>query len=437
LAVVIFYTLGGIGGFTVLRARAWTWETAINHDCSQFTTDNQELYWFHGFSHILLPQRSATYSFPLLVFVTVCIYEGVNATGLSKSQKSSLFLMAGFITGLLPLVHAHSLACLAIVFLPYALLHPVRSFSLNETTGLFIHWLQFGIPILGESLLQLPVYMDRLGPDATQQSSSFLRYSPLWRGQWATYRGGGLLNEICNFCLLWARGTGLFMFLGLIGFLFFNGRQRKLYFCFWLIFVVSNLVQFQPWDKDNTKMFIVWAMICTAGVSLVIYKLWRIPLILTKIFAVLVVISLILSGSMMLYRESTLWWQYMDHEDHEFGNWIAVNTDPDAVFIVNDSHIHPVTNLGGRTAVVNMAGWVQSHGYPDMWKRYSDLREMLARPAFSKELYTKYNISYVVYDWRLQHDNQVDMDFFQFDPNIKLVFHTPKYSVFDTSTYRS
>lgn len=313
LAVIIFLCLSGVGGYSILRDRPWTWAGVIDHDSTQFTSTNAEIYWFHPVCHILLPQRSALYAYPIVILVSSLIFQAVSSGSLIPHlQKRKIFLICGFITGLLPLIHAHSLLCLAIIFIPYALLHPIRSFSINKENGLFIRWLEFGIPILIESLLQIPVYLDRLVSDSGESHSSFIQYAPLYsHSPWKIYPGSSLYSDFLNFSTLWLRAIGLFLPFALIGMFFLNKKQLKLFLCFWLIFIVSNLIQFQPWDKDNTKLFVIWVFVATAVVSKVISMLWNAPSFITKIVAILVVISLILSGSMMLYRESTLWWQFM------------------------------------------------------------------------------------------------------------------------------
>lgn len=315
LGVFIFLTLSGIGGFTILRDRKWDWESTINHDSTQWTSSNDEIYWFHPVCHILLPQRSALFAYPLILVIVSTIYQLIHShSSFSYPQRRKIYFLSGCITGLLPLIHAHSLMCLAFILIPYALLHFKRSFSLHNEHGLFLHWLYFGVPILIESLLQLPVYMDRLGSGSMSaaSSNSFLNYKPLWRNSpWARFPNTSYYNEFLNFSLLWLRGTGIYVIFALIGFFFLNNRQRKLYFCFWIIFIAANFVQFQPWDKDNTKLFLIWSMICAPVVAFIISKIWNVHSFILKLVAVLLVISLVLSGTMMLYRESTLWWQFM------------------------------------------------------------------------------------------------------------------------------
>ena len=434
LAVIIFLTVGGVGGFSVLANRKWDFDSIFYHDCTQFTHTDRPIYWFHTVCHILLPQRSALFAYPIVILVSSCIFQAVNDTSyIPSSQKNALFLISGFVTGLLPLVHAHSLLCLAMIFIPYALLHPIRSFSINKDTGLFIHWLRFGIPIVIESVLQIPVYLDRLVSETGESHSSFISYNPLVsHSPWREYvTGWGLYDNFMNFWVIWLKGIGLFVPLAIIGALFLDRKQLKLYLSFTVIFVVANIIQFQPWDKDNTKLFVIWVFVATAVVSNVIVKIWHAPSFLTKIIAVLIVFSLVLTGSIMLVRESNLWWQFMDPEDQQFGDWVAANSEPNDIFIVNDSHIHPVTNLAGKTALINMAGWVQSHGYPGMWLRYNDLRSMLSKPLYSYHIYQKYNISYIAKDWRLANDNNLDLDFFLFSEDVDIVYDSGKYSVFD------
>ena len=43
----------------------------------------------------------------------------------------------------------------------------------------------------------------------------------------------------------------------------------------WLLFVIPNLVILQPWDWDNTKWFVWWAILASILAGLVLYQLMR------------------------------------------------------------------------------------------------------------------------------------------------------------------
>lgn len=78
-----------------------------------------------------------------------------------------------------------------------------------------------------------------------------------------------------------------------------------------------------------------------------------------------------------------------------------------------------------------MAGWVSSHGYPNMWARYQHLRQMLTQPRTSSHLFKQYGISYIAKDWRIVNDNGFDDNFYEYSDQVKLVFSSSKYAIYD------
>jgi len=534
LAVLLWVLSGSIGGWTLLFSKGLNITlTDLMEDWMQFTADRQEMFWFSCPSHVLLPQRSALFAYPIAALVLSCIFIGVNDGRVESATRRNLFIFAGLLTGIIPLVHAHSFVALGIVIACYALINCRRTFSfffrvssasdadtpptLSWQEGilgyrmphgasaapvpfggsLFASWWQFGIPIILLSLPQLPMYLDRL-LNARTDNVSFVSVSPIWRNdQWRYFT---TLVDL-NFFSLWFRALGFFVPLAAIGSLLcFDGRQRKFLACFWVLFLVSNFVQFQPWDKDNNKLFLVWAMPAALAVVRLLQTCWnyeaptrpkqvvlgdiddnlswvprqhddnRLRLRQTRIatradreqeedrkeeekhwkaakaekkrrrgqpswllrgIIVIVSVSLVLSGVFMGIRETMLWWQFVDKEDQTFAAWVIENTERDAIFVNNDSHIHPITNLAGRQCLFNMAGWIQSHGYPDMWTRHGHVLSMLADGPAAARLFRHYNVSYVVYDWTLNHQYTVDKEFFDSHPLIKTIYHSHKYTIYD------
>lgn len=528
---------GSIGGWTLVWAKGLgiTLEDMMD-DWMQFTFHKTEMFWFSCVSHVLLPQRSALFAYPIVALVLSCVYIGANDACLDSATRRNFFIFAGILTGVIPLVHAHSFVALGVIVGCYALVLYSRTFSFffrqaPDTSdsvdapaiswqegalgyhlshraraamvpfngSLFVSWWQYGIPIILMSLPQLPMYLDRL-LNARTDNVSFITVSPIWRNdQWRYFKSFVDLN----FLALWFRALGFFLPLAIAGsFLCFDKRQKKFLIGFWLLFIVSNFVQFQPWDKDNNKLFLVWAMPAALAIVRLLQTCWEYrsadsrrksgglvlgdidenlawvprhgvkhssvrlrqtshsgdavsqraqeeekqkhwraakerkrvrgrPLWILRGLVAVLAVSLVLSGVFMGVRETMLWWQFVDKEDQVFAEWVITNTERDAIFINNDSHIHPITNLAGRQCLFNMAGWIQSHGYPDMWTRRQHLVDMLASGSRAAHLFRKYDISYVVYDWTLNYQYTVDKEFFERHPLVKTIYSTHKYTIFD------
>jgi hypothetical protein len=65
----------------------------------------------------------------------------------------------------------------------------------------------------------------------------------------------------------WIKNTGLFwplLLLALLSPLALRGRIRLLIAPFSLVFLVANLVKFQPWDWDNSKLLVFWYLASAA-----------------------------------------------------------------------------------------------------------------------------------------------------------------------------
>ena len=438
LAVCLWLLSGGIGGWTMLRDRPFTWSQIVNEDWMQKTSSSEELYWFSCVSHVLLPQRSALFAYPLSILVFSCIFTAFNQQKVSDETKRNLFRLSGVIVGLLPLVHAHSFLAVNVILFIYALIEWRKSFDFTKN-GYFWLWFSYGMIILLVGLPQIAMYKSRLIGGENEGHSSFVAFAPLWRNYpWRNYwKGETMLPLDFNFFVLWWKALGFMVPLAVLSTFILNSTQRKIIFCFWVIFIMANLIQFQPWDKDNNKIFLIWLMLPVGAVAALLLKLFR-KNILLKVLVVILIFSLVISGILMALRETDLWWQFMDKEDQNFAEWVKHNTESDSVFIVNDSHIHPVTNLAGRSAVFNMAGWVQSHGYPNMWERQSELRRMLSSGDSVSYLWDKYKVDYIAFDWRLTYDYPTtNRNFFDTSPRVTVPYRTDKYTIYDVRGLQS
>src|SRR5256886_13994027 len=102
----------------------------------------------------------------------------------------------------------------------------------------------------------------------------------------------------------WIKNTGLFiplLLVALLSPLALRGRARLLIAPFSLVFLVANLVQFQPWDWDNSKLLVFWYLASAVAVGTLLVRLWRSHPV-GAIGAAGMWLSLVLSGGLSLMQ---------------------------------------------------------------------------------------------------------------------------------------
>src|SRR2546423_1388158 len=100
----------------------------------------------------------------------------------------------------------------------------------------------------------------------------------------------------------WIKNTGLFwplLLLALLSPLALRGRARLLIAPFSLVFLAANLVKFQPWDWDNSKLLVFWYMASAVAVGALLVRLARAHL-LGGVAAAAIWLSLVASGVLSL-----------------------------------------------------------------------------------------------------------------------------------------
>src|SRR5256712_13407738 len=102
----------------------------------------------------------------------------------------------------------------------------------------------------------------------------------------------------------WTRKTGLFiplLLLALLSPLVLRGRARLLIAPFSLVFLIANLVKFQPWDWDNSKLLVFWYLASAVAVGALLVRLCRSHPV-GAIGAAGIWLSLALSGGLSLMQ---------------------------------------------------------------------------------------------------------------------------------------
>jgi uncharacterized membrane protein len=166
----------------------------------------------------------------------------------------------------------------------------------------------------------------------------------------------------------------------------------------WLWFLVPNVIVLQPWDWDNTKFFIFWALlgsIMVGGFVAGMVRRW--PWSAAVAGALLVLLCL--SGALDLARASDASvssYEFTDTKGMQVADWVRQNTPPDAVFAVADEHNSPIPTLSGRRVMSGYPGWLWTYGLRDYAQKQVDEAAILRGDQNTPDLVDRYSVTYVL-----------------------------------------
>jgi hypothetical protein len=379
--------------------------------------------WYNPILSYYLPQRSFVFGAAMVMAVLLLLTPPLLATPFFRwretfstirrswrhwtlNSEAVAFLVAGGLTGLLPLFHVHSLVVLGIVTACWALLFPRPA------------WLGFVAVTL---LLAVPrLLMAVPGDPGAPPEHQY----PRWLIGWVS--GADFPPWF------WIKNTGLFwpvLLIALLSPLALRGRARLLIAPFSLVFLAANLIKFQPWDWDNSKLLVFWYMASAVAVGAVLVWLARLHLV-GAIVAVAIWLSLVASGVLSLLQflppqgPSYVWFS---SEEVGLAAQVRRLTPPKAVFVTGEQPNNPIADLAGRPVLMSYPGWLWSYGI-NYAQREVDIARIYSGGPEAIGLLSQYHADYIVIgptERSAYHPNAA-----YFNAQFKLVLHTPNYDIY-------
>jgi hypothetical protein len=209
---------------------------------------------------------------------------------------------------------------------------------------------------------------------------------------------------------------------------------------FWLIFMLANIVLFQPVQWDNSKLFVwVYLGLC-AMMALFLQRLTKLPRVHSIIKSGLVFslfVALSFSGFLELVRlhqfdKNTL--MMSPKEDILLGDFLRHKTDSQAIFLTNTSHNHPVMMWGVRPILMGYPTWVWNFGF-QFHERQTDIATMYAGNSQSLALLKEYQVDYVVVGVGEIFDQRANENFF--NTRFPLLIATQNYRIYDVRSLKN
>jgi len=164
-----------------------------------------------------------------------------------------------------------------------------------------------------------------------------------------------------NFIIFWLKNSGLVLPLAIYGLFKWPKVKRWFFLPPLIIFILANVVVFQPWDWDNIKLFSWVFLFLSLPAAAALVHIARFNLV-TRLLAAVIFISLTLSGILSLLSHLPQKYVIYDNEGIELAKWIQAHTPKSSVFLIDPQPTHPVAGLSGRSVYLGYPGHLWVHG---------------------------------------------------------------------------
>ncbi len=350
----------------------------------------------------ILPQRAIILGLLVGIVVVYFFWE------YWEGKKQISLIKAGLFTVTLPLIHTHTFITMA--FLSGFLF--LIDLFLERDRKIFLNWLSYFAIVF---LLGIPQLL-LISPE---QKSNFIKFYIGWVRE---------KNE----SLIWFWTKNLFphIFIFLAGFMVAGKKLKSFYFAFFAVFILTNIIIFQPHNYDNMKIMLYWFLLSCILVGVFFESLFKkfskkSYLIITPLF-----ILLTLTGFLSVYRESYVSWQMFSKEDIVFASFIKNNTQKNALFLTSDQHNGAISSLSGRKILMGYRGWLWTYGI-DYSEREGDIYDIYKGNDLSKSLISKYKIDYILIEELKKNQYAINSDFFE--KNYKAKYRSKNYVLYKIS----
>ena len=421
IAVFVFLLSGGLGFIYLVGDLQRGGLAALVHLPREYTLNRDlNFQWLNPVLAYLVPQRSTLFGFSLALILLVVLWLAVR-----DGASWRPFVFAGVVAGLTPVFHVHAYGTVVALSFFWALMSWRR------------RWIGFFVPAL---VIGAPILLWMWPPANT----SICGGAPSIRGYcfevgWLSYldwQKNPAILAVPEFVWFWIRNTSVLIPILIAAHLVrswiptgFVTRSSPM----WLWFIVPNVIVLQPWDWDNTKFFIFWALLGSVVVGGVLARMFqRRPG--SVIVASVLLVLLGLSGALDLARASDFTVssvQFTDSGGLQVAGWVRTHTNPKAVFVVADEHNSPIPTLAGRRVLIGYPGWLWTYGLPDYVQKGADNKRILDGDPSTPELVKRYGVDYVMIG---PQELPRGASRAYWDEHAALVYDNGEYAVYRVST---
>jgi len=375
--------------------------------------DDLHIQFLNPYIAFIMSQRAYLYGLPLVMLSLSILLVAV------RRRALRLFVLAGVVAGFLPLAHLPTLLALAMVtpFLVFLLNRRLFAITSIPWPG----WIAFHASWVLVALPQLALQL-RGGSSAL----SAFRVELGW------------LSAPDPWWWFWLKNLGLFaplLVLAFFGYRLLPPRSFRLLLGLMPLFVIVNVLVFQPWDRDNNKLLVYWFLAVTILVAALVVRTWRRHRSATVRFLLAAAVATLIAGPIL---ENVAQWEgqgrylVLSAEQIALDGEIRDKTDAHALFLTSAGHHDPVMMLTGRRLFMGYWGQLWVSGIP-YEQRQAEVRDLLQFKAGTEMRLLQETIDYVVLSSEDVSDPNVLANEKAFEARYPAVVSTQHYQVFAVS----
>jgi hypothetical protein len=333
--------------------------------------------WVNVIADMLLPQRATLFGWAVLFAVLLLLYRAVFCA------EKKLFLPAGILGGLLPMIHTHSYLALGVVAACWLVWSALRD---RVSKKWLLSWLAFGLSAVALAVPQLLLWTFH----SVEGNEQFLRFHFDW------VNGG---KE--NWLWFWLKNVGPLFLISPIAFILAEKEKRAVFFPALFLFVLCEFVVFQPNVYDNNKLlYVSYALLCILCADLVVRAMEKLRYPSLRAAVLCLLIALCTNAAVFtLAREYVSGTgkyaiRLFSASDASAEEFIRENTAPDALFLTADNHNNAVAALTGRNVFCGCPSYLFYHGL-DYASRRELAKTLLTDGEVFERLHRELGIDYV------------------------------------------
>jgi hypothetical protein len=374
LSVSLFLGGGGLGFWWTAQAIGQApdpWAALWFPPLQSTHQPERSLFWLNTVTGQLVPQRALLLGVTCGLAILMGI-EGWYRRGFREVRPAQLVAMGLAVSSML-VIHLHSYIVLLVLVGTMAL------FSLS-------HWRRWLVCLGTATVVSLPL--------------AFSFYAGDWGRRALSWYPGWLSRAEPSTPVVWFWLLNWGLFLPLAGLAVWRCRLQRhpLVVGALVLFVLGNLLLFQPYPQANDKL-LLWSHLILAGpVAALLARWWGVQGLTGKLGAAAAALLMTASGGLDLWRvlrtdrlAEPLW----SADDLGLAREFRRLSQPSDRVLAADQHNHWVSTQTGRPVLFGYRGWLATYGF-----RYRT-REAAARMVFAggdqaETLLRFYRIGYVV-----------------------------------------
>jgi hypothetical protein len=414
LAITLFFMSGGLGFFYYIAdsCQAGSIDAWLFPIREYTFLEDKGIHFRNIFPAELFPQRSFLLGLTAALLLLMILMQWLSD---SSDRISPLkFFSLGLPAGLLMIVHTHTYMAVVLLCLCLAVCNNLISMKRMVAFA------------LGAAMVSLFLYISLHGQSRPSR----------WFGLEWGWMSNNQRSGVLSFLKFWLMNWGLILPLALAGTIWMRDYRHPLVIAGWLLFVLCNIIRFQPWNWDNTKLLTWSYLLLLIPVVRVLSGLWRTKRCLLRVGVVTMIGVLVFSGGLELMRllqTSRTTHKMWEPSKIDMAIKLQKIITPEETVLTDDDHLNWVACLAGGQILMGFRGWLWSYGI-DYHERENEVRAMYSGKPEAESLFEKYHVRYAVLSPSAR-TNLGGNEFF-FMSKYRLVMRDGDTRVYDVRSYR-